>query len=52
MHFTGTDNIRDVIAFPKTQNGADLMTAAPGPIDQEQLTELQITVQVEDDPND
>ena len=45
MILTGTDNIRDVIAFPKTQNGSDLMSAAPGPIDQEQLDELQITVE-------
>ncbi|MDP6986427.1 MAG: aspartate--tRNA ligase [Phycisphaerales bacterium] len=37
-----TDNIRDVIAFPKTQNGADLMTEAPGPADQEQLDELHV----------
>jgi aspartyl-tRNA synthetase len=47
MLLTGTDNIRDVIAFPKTQNGTDLMTEAPGPIDNEQLEELQITVEVE-----
>ena len=47
MHLTDTENIRDVIAFPKTQNGADLMTEAPGPIDQEQLDELQITVHEE-----
>ncbi|MCH2136933.1 MAG: aspartate--tRNA ligase [Phycisphaerales bacterium] len=47
MLLTGTDNIRDVIAFPKTQSGGDLMTEAPGPIDQEQLDELGITVQEE-----
>ena len=47
MLLTGTDNIRDVIAFPKTQNGVDLMTNAPGPVDQEQLEELRIKV-VED----
>ncbi|MDP7070961.1 MAG: aspartate--tRNA ligase [Phycisphaerales bacterium] len=42
MLLTSTDNIRDVIAFPKTQNGADLMTEAPGPVDDAQLDELQI----------
>ncbi len=46
MHLVGTTNIRDVIAFPKTQNGADLMTAAPSPVDDAQLTELHLrTVQ-------
>jgi len=44
MLLTCTDNIRDVIAFPKTQNGADLMTDAPGEVDNEQLQELQIEV--------
>ena len=42
MHIAGTDNIRDVIAFPKTQNGADLMIEAPGPVDPEQLEELHV----------
>jgi aspartyl-tRNA synthetase len=36
----GEENIREVIAFPKTQSGADPLTGAPGPIDARQLTEL------------
>ncbi len=42
MHLCGTDNIRDVIAFPKTQTGADLMTQAPSPVTDEQLKELHV----------
>ena len=42
MHIVGTDNIRDVIAFPKTQSGADLMIDAPSPISDEQLRELNV----------
>jgi aspartyl-tRNA synthetase len=42
MNFAGTDNIRDVMAFPKTQIGADLMTGAPSPVTKEQLEELHI----------
>ena len=42
MNFVGTDNIRDVIAFPKTQTGADLMTKAPSPVTEGQLKELFI----------
>jgi aspartyl-tRNA synthetase len=40
MNFLGTSNIRDVIAFPKTQIGQDLMTGAPGPVTDEQLRDV------------
>ena len=42
MMLTGTDNIRDVIAFPKTQSMLDLMMDAPSPVDDTQLRELGI----------
>ena len=42
MHVVGTDNIRDVIAFPKTQSGGDLMIEAPSPISDDQLRELSV----------
>lgn len=42
MHVVGTDNIRDVIAFPKTQSGGDLMIEAPSAISPEQLRELNV----------
>ena len=41
---TGHDNIREVIAFPKTTSGADLLTGAPAPLDAEQLRELGVSV--------
>jgi aspartyl-tRNA synthetase len=42
MLFGGLDNIREVIAFPKTQKASDLMTEAPGEVDADQLAELHI----------
>ncbi len=44
MMLAGTDNIRDVIAFPKTQSMQDPMMDAPSPVDEAQLRELGIQV--------
>jgi aspartyl-tRNA synthetase len=49
MIFGGLDNIRDCIAFPKTQKASDLMTEAPGRVDPKQLKELGIRVVREDE---
>jgi aspartyl-tRNA synthetase len=42
--FAGEENIREVIAFPKTQSGMDPMTNAPTPVAQKQLDDLGIRV--------
>jgi aspartyl-tRNA synthetase len=44
MLFAGYDNIRDVIAFPKTQKASDLLTGAPAPVDDRQLRDLHIRI--------
>jgi len=44
MTIVGTENIRDVVAFPKTQSHQDLMLGAPSPVDPAQLEELHIQV--------
>jgi aspartyl-tRNA synthetase len=46
MLLRGITNIRDVIAFPKTQSGADLMCHAPAPIEEKQLHEAHVRVEL------
>ena len=42
--FADQDNIREVMAFPKTQSGSDLMMGAPSPISPQQLDELHLRI--------
>ncbi len=49
MLLTGTDNIKDVIAFPKTQTASDLMSEAPSIVSKEQLNELGLKVEVKNE---
>jgi aspartyl-tRNA synthetase len=44
MLLTNQDNIRDVIAFPKTQNHSCLMTKAPGTASLDQLIDLGLSI--------
>lgn len=47
MLMTGASSLRDIIAFPKTQKGADVMTDCPTPVNKKQLDELFIGVKPE-----
>ena len=49
MLLTGTENIRDVIAFPKTASASCLMSEAPNVVDQKQLDELHIKLDLKQD---
>jgi aspartyl-tRNA synthetase len=44
MQLTGSESLRDVVAFPKLQNATEPMTGCPGPVSAEQLQELGIAV--------
>jgi aspartyl-tRNA synthetase len=47
MSLVGTENIRDVIAFPKASSGADPLMSAPSPVDPAQLAELGLSLRPE-----
>ena len=47
MHMLHTDNIKEVIAFPKVKDASDLMSEAPGTVDPKQLEELGIAIAAE-----
>lgn len=47
MLFAGDENIRDVIAFPKTQKASDLLSGAPSIVDDRQLRDLRIKLDLE-----
>jgi aspartyl-tRNA synthetase len=49
MMLVGADNLREVIAFPKTQRGQDLLMHAPAPVAADQLDELGLELQPQED---
>jgi aspartyl-tRNA synthetase len=49
MLFTGNSNIRDVIAFPKTQSATCLMTNAPTTVSDKQLSEIHVKVDIDNE---
>lgn len=48
MHLAHTENIRDVIAFPKVKDASCLLTQAPGTVEQKQLDELEIAISIKE----
>src|SRR2546428_7141661 len=48
MLLADEDNIREVIAFPKTQSAVDLLLGAPSPVDEKQLQELHLRLRTEE----
>ncbi len=48
MHMVHADSIRDVMAFPKVKDASDLMSEAPGTVDEKQLAELGIAIVASD----
>ena len=50
QRLAGVETIRDVIAFPKTASGFDLLTGAPAPVDAVQLREIGVAIHKRDKP--
>jgi len=50
MVLTGEENIREVIAFPKTQSAQDLLFQAPSPVSEDQLKELHLRLAEDEEP--